>query len=215
MSVSGHKKIRSKPKEQYYVGYLKGTDTLVNLAGYYDYLSRAYYVSQDYENDGKVIKPSSKEMLDAYVPPLFLEKAKIAGLLVPDYFISNGHFDPPAIVDPVNPFTLRGKIVLKPKLAKTIGKSLTRNYTYAICCQPIPEGAKVIYFSSVIGWAVQKEYRDLSQAIWDNFSIPLALVRVIKTKEENYLFSDISPLFMEDLKEREREYIEEHISWVS
>ncbi|MEZ5357470.1 MAG: RimK-like ATPgrasp N-terminal domain-containing protein [Candidatus Zixiibacteriota bacterium] len=185
----------------------------VNLGGNYDYLSRAYYISQDYENDGKPIKPTCKEMLDAYVPPLFLEKAKKAGLPVPEYYLSNSYFDPPVIVDPVNPFTLKGRTVLKAGHVKTIAKSLTRNFTYAVCCQQIPPGGRVVYFNSILGWAIQAKYREASRRIWECFSIPLARVRLIWTESGEYLFSDISPLFPEDLRERERHHIEENVSW--
>lgn len=198
-----------------YVGRLSDEAGFVNLAGHYDYLSRAYYVSQDFENKGELVKPSCEEMLDAYVPPLFLEKARIAGLPIPDYCMSNGHFDPPAIVDPVNPFTLKGRVVIKPGRAKSISKSLTRNYTYAICCQQLPANSRIVHFRSILGWASQPQYRDISQSIWEVFSIPLARVRLILTESGDYLFSDISPLFVEDLKVRERRYIEERITWVN
>jgi hypothetical protein len=189
------------------------TGALVNLSGNYDYLSDGYYISQEYEHAGDEIRPDGKEMLDAYIPPLCLEKARQAGIPIPEYYISNGYFDPPVIADPVNPFTLRGKVVLKAGKAKSIGKSLTRNYTYAICCQELPEGARLIYFQSVLGWSVNASYRDISQKIWDVFSIPLARVRIIQTSDGDYLLSDISPLFVEDLKAKTRKYLEERISW--
>lgn len=195
------------------VARLVHSNVLVNLAGNYDYLSDGYYLSQDFENQGREIRPSSKDMLDAYVAPLLLEKAKLAGLPVPEYCISNGYFEPPAIVDPVNPFMLRGRTVLRQGKVKSIAKSLTRNFTYAICCQAIPEGAKVGYFRSVLGWAVRPAYRDVSDAVWNVFGIPLAKVRVIRTHEGEVLLSDISPLFIEDLGVQESRYLKEHVTW--
>jgi hypothetical protein len=195
------------------IARLKDSGAIVNLAGNYDYLSFGYYLSQDYENNGQSIRPSCKEMLDAYVPPIFLEKAKLAGVLVPEYYISNGYFEPPVIVDPVNPFTLKGKIVLKAGKVKSISKSLTRNFTYAICCQEIPEGSKVSYFRSVLGWAAQPKLRELSNIVWEVFGIPLARVRVIHTGSDRFLLSDISPLFMEDLSTREVDHLKERVTW--
>ena len=49
---------------------------LINLTGNYNYLERGYYASQDRELEDRVIYPSCQEMIDAYVPPLFLEKAR-------------------------------------------------------------------------------------------------------------------------------------------
>ena len=195
------------------VARLTDADMLVNLAGNYDYLSDGYYLSQDYEIDGYVIRPSCREMLDAYIPPLFLEKAGLAGLPVPDFYISNGFFEPPVIVDPINPFTLKGRVVWKAGKAKSIAKSLTRNFTYAVCCQEIPPGGKVKYFRSVLGWAIQPELRELSHLVWEVFGIPLARVRVIHTADDRYLLSDISPLFPEDLGVKETAYLKEHLLW--
>ena len=186
---------------------------LVNLAGNYDYLSTGYYLSQDCENAGQSVWPSCKQMLDAYVPPLFLEKAELAGVPVPEFYISNGYFEPPVIVDPVNPFTLKGKVVLKTGRVKSIAKSLTRNSTYAVCCQQIPEGGKIIYFRSVLGWSVKPQYRNISAVVWELFGIPLARVRVIRTTDGQLLLSDISPLYMEDLGAHEARYLKEHVTW--
>ena len=195
------------------IARLSDSSELINLAGNYDYLSNGYYLSQDQEHAGQSIRPSCKEMLDAYVPPLFLEKAGRAGVAVPDFYISNGYFEPPVIVDPINPFTLRGRVVWKSGKAKSIAKSLTRNFTYAVCCQEIPEGSKIAYFHSVLGWAVQPRFRELSRIVWDIFSIPLAKVRVIRTKSNQLLLSDISPLFREDLSPRETGYLKERVQW--
>ncbi|UCE24446.1 MAG: RimK-like ATPgrasp N-terminal domain-containing protein [Candidatus Zixiibacteriota bacterium] len=194
---------------------LSGSDALVNLAGNYDYLSDGYYLSLDCENAGKAIRPTCKEMLDAYVPPLFLGKARQAGAPVPECYISNGYFEPPVIVDPINPFTLKGRVVLKPGKVKSIARSLTRNFTYAVCCQEIPVGGKIEYFRSVLGWALQPRFRELSRTIWEVFGIPLAKVRVIRTGSNEFLLSDVAPLFIEDLGSREKDYLEERVSWVS
>ncbi len=198
-----------------FVGRIVDYDGLVNLAGDYDYLSQAYYVSQDRLLSGEMIVPSCQDMLDAYVPPLFLEKARLAGLPVPEYYISNGYIEPPVIVDPVNPFTLKGKIVLKASRARSIAKSLTRNFTYAVCCQELPEGSHVAYFKAVLGWCAGEEYREKARVIWDIFKIPLARIRVIKLADGRILLSDISPLPLSQLGKREIEYIRERVVWGS
>lgn len=197
------------------VARLIDTGEFVNLAGNYDYLSRGYYLSQDFEAAGRVIRPACRDMLDAYIPPLFLEKGKRAGVAVPEYYISNGFYEPPVIVDPINPFTLKGRVVLKPGHAKSIAKSLTRNFTYAICCQEIPADAHIGYFRAVLGWAVQRRFRALAATVWRVYNIPLAKVRFVHTASDEYLLSDISPLFPEDLSAREAAYIREHVTWES
>jgi len=198
-----------------YIGYLIPESKYVNLAGNYDYLSQPYYVSQDRELSGDSILPTCKDMLDAYVPPLFLDKARAAGVPVPECYISNGYFEPPVIVDPINPFTLKGRVVLKAGRSKSIAKSLTRNFTYAICCQELPPNSRIASFRSVLGWCAQSAYIDQSRLVWEVFNIPLAKVRVVKLENGGILLSDISPLFFDDLRGREQSYIRERVTWDS
>lgn len=200
-------------KRSRYIGRLEPEGTYLNLAGNYDYLSEPYYVSQDRELSGDDIAPTCKDMLDAYVPPLFLEKARAAGVPVPECYISNGYFEPPVIVDPINPFTLKGRVVLRAGRAKSIAKSLTRNFTYAICCQELPAGSSIAYFRSVLGWCAQPAYIEQSRLVLKVFRIPLARVRVIKLANREVLLSDIAPLFLEDLRRRELRYVRERVTW--
>jgi len=214
-SDKNRQQLVSRAGARLFVGSVAGERSLVNLGGNYDYLSRAYYVSQDYGNKGRSIVPTCDEMLDAYVPPLFLEKAKLARLPIPEYYITNGYFEPPVIVDPINPFTLKGRLVLKSGRAKSIAKSLTRNFTYAVCCQELPEGSRVAYFRSVLGWSGQAKYRGLAGVVWEVFHIPLARVRVVRLPDNEYLLSDLSPLPFEYLGARELSYIDERVTWDS
>lgn len=185
----------------------------LNLAGNYNYMELPYYYSQDYENADSPIYPTCEEMLDAYIPPLFLEKAKRAGLKVPVYYISNGYFEPPMLIDPVNPFLVKSAIVRKPGREKSVAKSMTRNYTYAICCQEIKENSRIVYFRSVLGWCNVKKYRILSFAVWNTFHIPLARVRLVIEGDGDMLLSDISPLPLESLNRAERNHLDECVRW--
>jgi len=203
-----------KQKDVPLIAFYKEGGSLVNLAGNYDYLELPYYISQDLELEGKNIHPTCKEMLDAYITPIFLEKAQIAGLPVPEYYISNGYFEPPVIIDPINPFMIRSRIVHQPSRVKSVSKSMTRNFTYAICCQEIPSGAEVGYFRAVIGWCVSARYREIARSIWEVFHIPLAKVRVLTLADGRILLSDISQLLFKDLKKRERQHLEGEVQWV-
>lgn len=187
----------------------------VNLAGNYDYLEQPYYVSQDYELAGELIRPTNKEMLDAYVPPLFLEKARVAGLPVPRYYISNGYFEPPVIIDPVNPFMIKSRTVWKAVRMKAVAKSMTRNFTYAVCCQEIPVGTRIRRTRVIFGHTSVTRYREAVRCIWDVFHIPLAVVRLMEMPDGSLLLSDISQLPYDKLRTRERERIEEQVSWES
>ncbi len=200
-------------RERDHVGWYELGNCYLNLWGDYDYLDHAYYVSQEYENRGAHILPTCKEMLDAYIPPIFLEKARRTNISVPEYYISNGYFEPPVIVDPINPFMLKSRVVLKPGREKSIAKSMTRNYTYAICCQKLDTGDEVVKFRSVLGWCTNPEFRPLSKYVLEVFHVPLATVRVVVKKNGTKLLSDISPLEFNDLRATEFEYLEGKISW--
>lgn len=197
-----------------FIAYCKDSDCFVNLAGSYDYLEVPYYASQELELAGKKVFPTCEEMLDAYITPLFLEKAKLSQLPAPEYYITNGYFEPPVIVDTANPFMLRSRIVLKASLQHKVAKSMTRNYTYAICCQELPPGSQVKYFRSVMGWCSFQRFRELSKQIFDVFHIPLARVRVIIHADGQMLLSDVGPLPFESLNRHELDYIEKRIEWV-
>lgn len=198
----------------YYMARDNESGCYVNLAGRYDYLELPYYISQDYENAGRNIHPTCKEALDAYVTPLFLEKARLNGLPVPSYYITNHYFEPPVVLDSINPFMIRSRVVLKSGREETVARSLTRNYKYAVCCQEIPDGAQVKYFRAVLGWCVSRKYCRAAEGIWRVFRIPLARVRVIELNDGTILFSDLAQLPFEKLNRRESQHLSERIAWV-
>ncbi|MEW6411284.1 MAG: RimK-like ATPgrasp N-terminal domain-containing protein [Candidatus Zixiibacteriota bacterium] len=208
-----HKAFFDTARRHLYTAWCDDAGCLVNLAGDYDYLESAYYVSQDLEDLGREVHPTCKEALDAYVPPLFLEKSRLHGLLTPEFYISNGYFEPPVIIDPINPFMSKSRVVLKPGREKSIAKSMTRNFTYAICCQELPADSEVKYFRSVLGWCASSRYRDLSRQIWEVFRIPLARVRVVQLADGKMFLSDISPFPFDKLGAREIKYLQERIRW--
>jgi hypothetical protein len=203
-----------EPARARYVAWYPCGECYLNLAGIYNYLELPYYISQDYEDADLPIHPTCKEMLDAYVSPMLLEKAKLVGLDVPNYYISNGYFEPPVIIDPINPFIIKSRLVLKPGRENSIARSMTRNHTYAICCQEIPVKSRIIHFRSVLGWCVAESYRDISRLIWEHFQIPLAKVRLIITPDDRLLVSDIAPLLFESLGVKEKKFLVEQIEWV-
>lgn len=203
-----------KPARASFVVWYPRGACYLNLAGIYNYLELPYYISQDYEDADLPIHPTCKEMLDAYVSPMLLEKAKLVGLDVPNYYISNGYFEPPVIIDPINPFIIKSRVVFKPGREASIARSMTRNHTYAICCQEIPPKSQIVHFRSVLGWSVAEGYREISRLIWEHFQIPLAKIRLIVTPDNRFLVSDIAPLLLEALGVKEKKYLKEQIQWV-
>lgn len=204
---------RRRAREQDYVAWHREEQVFVNLAGNYDYLEQPYYLSQDRETAGEAIHPTCKEMLDAYVTPVCLEKGRLAGLPVADYYISNGYFEPPVVIDPINPFMIRSRVIRKSGRNETAARSMTRNFTYAICCQELPAGAQVTYFRAVMGWSEKIAYRDLAEGVWRVYRLPIARVRVMIMPDGRILLSDLSQLPYDKLNRRELARIEECVVW--
>lgn len=211
--TESRKSILKQAYQNDYIAYSKDGDYLVNLVGKYDYMELSYFISQELEASGLTVRPSCKEMLDAYIVPIILEKARTGGIPIPSYYISNGYFEPPVIIDPINPFMIKSRTVISANNHEKTAKSMTRNFTYAICCQELPPGARIRKFRSVMGWSIHKQYRNLSGMVWDVFKIPLAKVRVIINGEGEILLSDISHLPLEDLSEQELGYLSQKIQW--
>lgn len=185
----------------------------VNLSDGCRYLEEGYYQSQALEMLGQEVIPGTADMLDAQVVPLALARARLAGIPTPEHYISNGYFDPPALVDPINPFMSGHALVLRAGRRDQVARSLTRNYTYAICCQELPEGGRISTFRLVLGRTRSPVYRELGRAVWETFRLPMARVRVIRSPGSPPLFSAMEPLSLPSLTRAERAILEEELEW--
>jgi hypothetical protein len=186
---------------------------VVNLSDGCSYLEEGYYRSQALEMQGSRVIPGTAEILDAQVVPLALARARLAGIPTPEHYISNGYFEPPALLDPVNPFMSGHALVLRAGRRDQVARSLTRNYTYAICCQELSPGARVSSFRLVLGWTRSPNYRAMGAAVWEAFRLPLARVRIIRPASGRPLFSAIEPLPLASLTPPERAILEEGLEW--
>ena len=117
------------------------------------------------------------------------------------------------MLDPINPFMDQQRLVLKPGTQERAARSLTRNFTYAVCCQELPPGTRVSHFHAVLGWSSSPRFRTMATLIWDVFHIPLANVRVFVRNGETVLLSRLKPLPFERLTAREHEYVSRRVTW--
>ena len=205
--------INSLPSVSRVMGYDEQSECFVNVVGDYEYMGIGYYASELFETDGKPVHPTTREAIDAYVVPVCLEKAKLANIPVPDFHLTNGYFEPPVIVDTVNPFMQRSSIVRSASAQSRVAASLTRNQTYAVCCQVLPEGARVTTFRAILGWTSAPRYRALAGGVWDVLRIPIATVRVIVPKAGEPMLSAIGPLPYKNLTVQERKKLDDRLSW--
>lgn len=176
-------------------------------------MEEGYYRSQALELEGVQVIPGTRDILDAQVVPLALARARLAGIPTPEHYISNGYFDPPVVVDPINPFMSGHSVVLGTGRREQVARSLTRNYTYAICCQELPGGARISTFRMVLGRTTNPRYRELGRQVWEAFRIPAARVRVIRSPGAPDRFSAIEVLAPASLSRREHAVLEQGLEW--
>ncbi|MDD2212356.1 MAG: RimK-like ATPgrasp N-terminal domain-containing protein [Clostridia bacterium] len=183
-----------------------------NMCGDYTYLKEGYYHSLDDELAGVKIKPTMEEMLDAYVVPLTMEKANLAGINIPRYEILTEKIPSPVLAYPINPFTTKEIIIKNPEEAKTKIKTLTMGGKFAMLCQYLPDNYQIVAVHSILGWTANDEFQELAQDVFRVFQIPLMRIIVI-VDDKHYLFSAIKPLSLKELAKEERCRLEEVGMW--
>lgn len=188
---------------------------VANLSGDYTYLTDGYYASLDAERSGFTVLPSTSEALDAYVVPIAMEKARLAGLPVPAYEIVVDRFPPPPLMAyPINPFTLAGELLMDDAAVASRRKGLTYTGKYAVLVQTLQGEHRIDQVRVVLGRTLLPEYQEFAAALFELFRVPLMRVRVIVTPKEHQL-SAIEPLPFAQLTESERALLGGLGSWLA
>ncbi len=186
---------------------------LADVAGDYTYLTRGYYAALDAEMAGHQVLPTTAEALDAYVVAIAMEKARLAGIPVPEYEIVTDRFPPPPMMAyPINPFSLSGELLLDEAALESRRKGLTYTGKYAVLVQRLPADYRVDFLRLVLGRTSVGEYQELGARLFEVFRLPLMRVRVIVTPKA-YLLSAIEPLPFKELDEGERAVLESMGTW--
>lgn len=186
----------------------------INLSGDYRYLKEGYYKSLDAELKGMHVYPSCQEIIDAYSVPLCMQKARAVGIPIPKYYITNNYVEPPAIAYALNPFSMRHSVIYRDGRAKVIAKSLTRNFTYAMCCQKIDEASSIRVVNVILNSTTNDEYADLAARVWEAFHLPLVRMRIIVNGHGNHaLLSSLNPLPLYRLRARELKLLRSLDQW--
>lgn len=189
--------------------------THVNLSGDYSYLLGGYYESLDAELSGVDIIPTTQDALDAYVVPIAMEKAKAAGLAVPDYdIVTEKLLPPPIMAYPINPFMDKGELIREADALKQRRKALTMSGKYAVICQKLGGDYRIDVARCVLGKCLTEEYRDFAAEVFRVFRVPLMRVRVVVSAKE-FLLSAIEPLPFDSLTLNEKKLLEGLEPWQS
>jgi len=189
-----------------------GVDAL-NLYGDYAYLSLGYYASLDAELAGERMLPTPEEALDAYVVPILADRARRAGIAVPDVTLVTDRFPaPPFFAWPVNPFSVKGELILDDATLAARRGGLTYAGKYAVACQRLPGDYRLDTARVVVGRCSVPEFAELAAAAFRALRLPSMRLQVVVSAEA-YLLSAALPLPFASLNAEERGWLEEVGTW--
>jgi hypothetical protein len=181
----------------------------------YSYKTEPYYTILSYELAGKNVRPASSTVLDAYVVPICLERAKLAGIPVAEWGVSQGYVPLPSIIYGLNYFATSADFfeVRDGKEAKEVIAHVTNKGKYPFCFQKIPADATVHSCISIFGRTTDScaAVAGLAEKIYQVFSIPLVNMVFVRT-ENGYLLSSLSPAKYSRISGDERALLTAYIS---
>lgn len=112
----------------------------------YSYKTDSYYTILRIEMEGKRVKPSSSAVIDAFVVPICLERAKIAGIPVCEWEISQAYVPLPAILYGINYFASASEFVTvyDNEAAKEAVRHITNKVSSVLVgCTPFPTRSRI------------------------------------------------------------------------
>jgi hypothetical protein len=181
----------------------------------YSYKTGPYYTILRYELAGKNVRPTSCDVLDAYVVPICLERAKLAGIPVCDWGISQGYVPVPSVIYGLNYFATSADFVLLKDegKAKEVIAHVTNKGKYPFCYQKFPQDATIHSCVSIFGRTADScsAIAGLAQRIYDVFSIPLVTMVFVQT-EGRYLLSSLSPTRYSRISNDERSLLTAYLA---
>lgn len=179
----------------------------------YSYKSETYYTILRREMEGRVVRPPSSAVLNAYVVPVCLEQAHLAGIPVCRWGISQGYAPLPSLVYGLNYFASPADyaVIRDSNKAKEIIKHITNKGKYPFCYQKLEEDAEIGSAVSIFGMTCDPGVSELSQRVYDLFTIPLITIIFIRYGDRCYL-SSIAPTRYSRLSAAERKLISSHLA---
>jgi hypothetical protein len=162
----------------------------------YSYKTEPYYTILDLELRGKTVRPASSAVLDAYIVPMCLERAKRAGIPVAEWGISQGFVPLPSIIYGLNYFATSAEFfpVRDGEKAREVIAHVTNKGKYPFCYQKIPPDATIHSCVGVFGRTAGScaTVAGYAEKIYRIFSLPLVTMVFIRCGDE-YRLSSLSP----------------------
>ncbi len=180
----------------------------------YAYKTESYYTILSHELEGRKVRPSSSAVLDAYVVPLCLERARMAEIPVCEWGISQGYAPLPAILYGLNYFatTAEYHVVHDDTQSKEAIRHLTNRGKYPFCYQKLNPEATISTCISVFGKTAGKcrNVEHLAEQLYDLFSIPLVTM-VTVSLGNTHMLSSLSPTRYSRLSAEERSILHAYL----
>jgi hypothetical protein len=190
----------------------EGREHLVSES--YFYKTEAYYTIVTSELEGRDITPSSREVVEAFVVPVCLMKAKMAGIPVCEWEISYAYAPVPSILYGINYFSDPADYIIlnNPQTAGELVSHITNKLRYPFCYQKIEDPAHVVSTLCVFGKISPADpaMAAIAERIYRCFRIPLFTIVLVRNGEE-YLLSSLTPFKFAKLASRDRGLIQEVI----
>ncbi len=181
----------------------------------YSYKTEPYYTILSYELQGKNVRPSSSAVLEAYVVPLCLERAKRAGIPVAEWGISQGFVPLPSIIYGLNYFATSADhfFVRDGEKAREVIAHVTNKGKYPFCFQKVPPDATVHSCVGIFGRTADScgAIAGLAEEIYRLFSLPLVTMVFVRTGSGYYL-SSLSPAKYSRISGDERALLAAYLS---
>jgi hypothetical protein len=181
----------------------------------YSYKTESYYSILRHEMDGRPVLPSSAAVLDAYVVPVCLERAHLAGIPVCEWGISQGYAPLPSILYGLNYFATTSdySVVSDNDMAKEIIKHITNKGKYPFCYQKLDDGAEIEFCRAIFGKTAGscRSSADIAKRVYNLFGIPLVTIIFVKYGSR-CLLSSLAPTRYSQLTAAERTLLSAYLS---
>jgi hypothetical protein len=190
-------------------------DTFHIISENYSYKTEAYYAILHHELEGTPVCPSSSAILDAYVVPICLERAKLAGIPVCTWGISQVYVPLPSILYGLNYFATTADyfVVNTSEQAKEVIKHITNKGKYPFCYQKLPDSASVHSCVGIFGKTTSPcpTIAHHAKSVYEHFSIPLVTMVFVKSGDQ-YFLSSLAPTKYSRLGAEERALLTAYLS---
>jgi hypothetical protein len=193
----------------------------LNINNEYRYLKTGYYVSMHAEILGNHVIPSCENIIDSSRTPVFLLRAAKAGVATLPFIVTDSvkkvknDLGFPVLIFAVNPFICGGfKVANNKNALYRAVKSLSMNYKFAVCAQPLRGELSAIntYFGKTVNQ--DPDTQKIAEKVYKTFGIPICKLYIQKTVDKAYL-SGLQAVNKEELSEQDLKIISKEVSLIS